>query len=455
MAKRRSIDLSGFNQTLNQLMQHQLRLRELGQQNILLGERQANENAFSLIPQVGSGALQAENMSPDLLSRMGKYIDVNKFSSLGKDRAMGQIEGKIGEASNLGEVPTPNAMLGSMKAAGISTDPVLGAMRQDIPAGPSGLTEEGTLPSAQMGPVIPPRQKQLFETAQQKTNQLQNEENKKVTGVESIDPVSGQKVNKFIPTAQLGQQPPQITGLGAADLGRLQSEQTKAGPDFNPEIQSTLTRNAANRAGAVEGAQLRQQYAPWVIKAEIEKASAIADIQAQKTNDLALMKEARDTAAQATQAIQPLYHMRQVYNTIEDVGVAGQGARAAGRATGQLQRFNPAAAELDSMREGMATMIYAALGGKGNVSDADKASLLQILPSSTTLHTVGDKLFNDLETTLMLSPIAASHLQHMPIQQRLMTVKKWTQLLDQIPPTSQSTGVVDPETGVFLPRPGK
>ena len=454
MAKRRRFNpaaMAAAMAPLQQLMQHRYQLA--GQENAarLQGERQEAQNAFSLIPQVESGALKLSNMSPNLLEQIGKYIDIPSVAQRGQDRAVGAVEGEIGDAKSLGDIPTPNALMGKLRGAGVDLDPVFGNMRVDPPS-EDGLTEEGTLPSTSMGPVIPETQKRVFETAQQKTNQLQNEENKQLTGIETVDP-SGATTKTFKPTNQLGGQS-FPTGLSAQRQGELDIEKTKAGPAFDKGIQDQLTATATSRAGSVERAQVRERYAPWVIKQEIDKAGQIAEIQARKTNDIALMKEARDATTQATTAIQPLYAMRELYNQIEDGGVTTQIGRTVGRATGQLQRFNPIAAQLDQMREGMATMVYAALGGKGTVSDKDREAILNVLPSSTTLHEVGDPLLNDLETTLMMAPIAATHLPQMPIQQRLQTIQRWTQMLNSIPPESQATGVVDPTTGVFLPRPG-
>lgn len=283
MARRRNPGAAMYAamQPLQLLLQHQYNLREQANSAKLRGLEREQQNAFSLLPQVESGALKMGNMSPDLLSQLAKYIDVPSVQKLGQERQVGAIEGDIGDAKSLGDIPTPNAIRGKMQAAGVDISPQMGVMRED-------LGEGGLLPSKQMGPVEPDILKRVFETAQEKTNQLTGEERKRTTPLESIDPTTGQQTKRFVPTTELANQPPQITGLGAADLGRLQTEQFKAGEGSPTYIQSkadmenmmrTLTgpgqvQLAGQMAGAQASASERARMAPDLVQARVAEQLA-------------------------------------------------------------------------------------------------------------------------------------------------------------------------------------
>ena len=269
MARRRKLDWAaaaeGVNRSLQPFLYDALLRRRMEQQSALVGERQQEQNAFSLIPDVLMGKTPLSTLSSDLQERMSRHIDVPAAQAAYQKNALGNIMGDVGEAQNLSALPTAESLSAKLEGAGIDLSPQYGTMRQEPAAEGSNLTEEGNLPSRASGPVIPPVQKQALEGLQSKTNQLIGEQRKQTTPVNRMSP-SGATSTEYVPTTDLASLGEVQTGLSAEQEAKNKLEASQKYGELSPgfiaakadseNMLRTLTSQSAARfAGQTAGAE--------------------------------------------------------------------------------------------------------------------------------------------------------------------------------------------------------
>lgn len=230
----------------------------------------------------------------------------------------------IGGASELASLLTDREAIEGLRGQGVDVDPVLG--REFTPG--KGVGSDRTLGASHFVPTQPRPVANVLAALGSRRDMLTDEASIPTTPIESIDPRSGQTTTRYEPTRSLADLPPQITGLGAADTGRLETERALSG-ELSPEFVGGQVRASNQLEAGTRGEKVRTagaesfareagsqraslQFAPQRLQQEIQKALQMIPIELSKAQQLQSAKAVQEASVESyknTSRIQTLYKL--------------------------------------------------------------------------------------------------------------------------------------------------
>lgn len=380
----------------------------------------------------------------------------------------------IGGANSLTDLGTPTERVNQFIAQGGKEDPYFQGPFPTVSfTGKDGqqvnLGEQVGMPIRREGESKSDVQR-LLESLQSRRGLIDRQQQATAAAAPNTNPDGS--VTRTLPGGVGGRQV--VDKLGASQLGKNQAVQSLAG-ELSPEVtQGKIAQSNAIEEGtrgakvetetaltrAATNARLNVELSPEVVKREIDRAQQLAVAQAAQSGQLAQAKEIQSLMSTATQALVPLSTLERLYNKVkteDGMGWMDRTGRSVSNMVGQLQNVNSTAAQLNNMREGLATMLYSVLGGKGVVSDKDRDGLLAVIPSASTEAETAAGMFAEMKMLLSLGPIAAQFFSgegENTITMRLEQTNRWMDLLHREGKAFPEVPTVDdPETGLSLPNP--
>lgn len=321
------------------------------EQEAAITERQTSINDLNfvqgLLPDIQSGKFNPAALAPSRRTALESYVDPTQLYPSVERRA-GQVASEYLGKSKFEEIPDEQGILQAFQAAGI------GEQEMEHPAIVNALN------------AIKARQESLrgFIPA---------------TKVESYDPTTAASRAKFVPNNQLGGMSVQ-TGPTPQQAGQNQLTQALSG-ELSPEMTSakaeqtnTLNRQTmgseAAKAGAISGAQANAQLPAqknlFQFSQDMRQEDAL-ELEGERQKNRMAVKLA-ELAPNNNSAYMLLERAKGLNAQLDDEGFMGRMATGIGSFLGT----NTVARDLDDLADGAGILFAAALGNKGQVSEADK-----------------------------------------------------------------------------------